>query len=523
MTDRKSFETIQAPSLVPERVLSETSDIMELLRKYYEFVGENGRPTGIISNTKDFRKFDDGLNSYVELLRDEFGIGISGDIVASKDIVFRNLKTLYQTKGTIESFRLFFRFLFGKEIDVKLPREQILIASGGKWTQNLDFYVDLGTEQNAQNFRDELTQNSLRATCEVFIGAVKYDIRILDITATKFSDTIFKITAPLDRASLLEKATDFSYGEIQGKISGALSPFEILESGSGFQVNELISINKDDAAGAIYRVIEIDGSGGIVRLQNVSVGIGFTNDVFVAVSPSTPLDDVSVNYITSLNHKTGKFTEELTIDRSSDGGPFQEVTSIVVITPTEDIVNNETNVVKSTGNDAVIKFTPQNFVIQDGFFATNDGFLSDAIYLQDNFYYQPYSYVITSSEQLDDYKNPWFNTVHPAGFKLFAEYEVTNDFSVGTSLDILKRVFFSTPFDEIEIIDSSVFDFDKTVAGLDLVEPIDDISLDATKYFIDSIASPTQVVNLLKQTGNVYSVDYFSEEYSEGITQINIG
>jgi hypothetical protein len=61
----------------------------------------------------------------------------------------------------------------------------------------------------------------------------------------------------------------------------------------------------------------------------------------------------------------------------------------------------------------------KGFVLSKGEFKTNDGFLSDNIYLQDSYYYQQYSYDVGIDIQGADWEKPFKELLHPAGFILF--------------------------------------------------------------------------------------------------------
>lgn len=58
---------------------------------------------------------------------------------------------------------------------------------------------------------------------------------------------------------------------------------------------------------------------------------------------------------------------------------------------------------------------------EDGIYTTNKGFLSDTIKLQDSYFYQQFSYVIRTGNNIDAWKNPFNKLVHPAGFIFFGE------------------------------------------------------------------------------------------------------
>jgi hypothetical protein len=61
----------------------------------------------------------------------------------------------------------------------------------------------------------------------------------------------------------------------------------------------------------------------------------------------------------------------------------------------------------------------KGFVLNKGYFKTNDGFLSDNIYLQDSYYYQQYSYDVGIDIQGSEWEKPFKELLHPAGFILF--------------------------------------------------------------------------------------------------------
>ncbi|QIG65716.1 baseplate wedge subunit [Ochrobactrum phage vB_OspM_OC] len=71
-------------------------------------------------------------------------------------------------------------------------------------------------------------------------------------------------------------------------------------------------------------------------------------------------------------------------------------------------------------------------ITQDGYYEGTYGFLSSDKYLQDNYYYQEYSYVIKSSKTVDQYQNAVKNLVHPAGLKMFGSIEMESILDIST-------------------------------------------------------------------------------------------
>ena len=64
---------------------------------------------------------------------------------------------------------------------------------------------------------------------------------------------------------------------------------------------------------------------------------------------------------------------------------------------------------------------------ESGKYTDTRGFLSWDNKIQDNYFYQEFSYVLQSEKQLDDYERTILDSIHPAGTKLFGEVEITSN------------------------------------------------------------------------------------------------
>jgi hypothetical protein len=75
-----------------------------------------------------------------------------------------------------------------------------------------------------------------------------------------------------------------------------------------------------------------------------------------------------------------------------------------------------------------------------GYYRTSDGFISDEMYIQDGKYYQAFSYVIRVEEELRKYADIIKALVHPAGMKMFAEYNLFNEIIVSAGVPNVFRL-----------------------------------------------------------------------------------
>ncbi len=103
------------------------------------------------------------------------------------------------------------------------------------------------------------------------------------------------------------------------------------------------------------------------------------------------------------------------------------------------------------GCTATLGFTTGAVNVKTGRFKNSRGMLSDVNRLQDNYYYQNYSYVIRSNVP----SNKWYdivkNTTHPAGTQLFGELiiEQTVDFSEFITVPIERLHIYEFPLEEL--------------------------------------------------------------------------
>jgi hypothetical protein len=125
---------------IPEFVRDEYPTFVTFLEAYYEFL-EGSANTGITSNNlvstaktlRDIRDVDLSLSAFETNFYNTYGSLIPLDIQTNKALLFKHLVPLYKTKGSDASFKLLFRLLFGVDIEVLLPKNNVLKASSSKW------------------------------------------------------------------------------------------------------------------------------------------------------------------------------------------------------------------------------------------------------------------------------------------------------------------------------------------------------------------------------------------------------
>jgi uncharacterized protein len=125
---------------VPEFIRDEYPTFVTFLEAYYQFL-EGTANTGITSNNlvstaktlRDIRDVDSSLEDFQTNFYNTYAPLIPLEVQANKELLFKHLVPLYKSKGSDASFKLLFQLLFGVDIDVLLPKNNVLKSSSSKW------------------------------------------------------------------------------------------------------------------------------------------------------------------------------------------------------------------------------------------------------------------------------------------------------------------------------------------------------------------------------------------------------
>jgi hypothetical protein len=125
---------------VPEFVRDEYPKFVTFLKAYYEFLESDANASvtsnNLITKAKTLRTIsnvDDSLEQFERNFYNTYATLIPLDVQANKALLFKHLANLYRSKGSEGSFKLLFQLVFGEEIDVIFPKNNVLRASASNW------------------------------------------------------------------------------------------------------------------------------------------------------------------------------------------------------------------------------------------------------------------------------------------------------------------------------------------------------------------------------------------------------
>lgn len=364
LDNSKLFVVAQDKFVKGETILGSSSNASAVINNY------KPNPVNNIQELLNFRDPDKAISNFLINFRNEFLATLPENLNnnINKRNLIKNIKSLYQSKGTKIGNELFFRLLFDEASETIYPREQILRVSDGKFTRN-KILRSLELEGETLNLVGRtITGKTSSATAVVenvskfLIGANTVSEFILNkesiegtflvgeqITGTindtddiliKATITGIPISHTITNSGVLhEESENVSIvGGGEGSIvqtksigSGSISEIIIDNPGLGYSIGDELIFNNTNTNGA--------GAAGFVSIVNGGIILeDNSNDRIVLEEATTQEDTYSGN----------KFVQEF-------GTGIGDITDIYLYDGGSGYTKLPTITISSTGNNAVLK------------------------------------------------------------------------------------------------------------------------------------------------------------------------
>lgn len=124
---------------VPEFVRDEYPKFVAFLEAYYEYLEQKQGTqindlTTVAKNLRTIKDVDDSIDDFEQSFYNTYGALIPADVQSNKALLFKHLVELYRSKGAEGSFKLLFQLVFGEDLEVILPKNNVLKPSASNWT-----------------------------------------------------------------------------------------------------------------------------------------------------------------------------------------------------------------------------------------------------------------------------------------------------------------------------------------------------------------------------------------------------
>lgn len=414
--------------------------MIEFAKAYYNFIAgktENG-------NIYDIRDLDETSGYFIEALKREYAYNTPRFAFLNDVEFIRAASNFYSAKGSEESFKFLFRIMFDSEVDLMYPSEQIFKPSTAKWEQ-------------LQSIKVSLLNNSVPATD--FIGSFltlrnssneSQNILVADAISISEFDNEFEILFSTELIIDIN-IDDVVVGEnFLAKITPTLASAKPLIPGVKFKVGQVIRFTTTTGTGGVGVVTAIDSNSGIKHVKMLQFGTAYPTNFYLSVTPDGVFTQTTGSYVAG----SGPTTANVHAVAQDVTEGFLEEGDIL---KTDYVLNDSAGaypnyVEPGYHGTYVSEFTiRQVFVLDEDYSALlickigavakypgkhvdMTGFPSNSSVLQDNNYYQDFSYVVKTDRNIKEYRDVMTNMVHPSGMKMFGEKSENLVFDTSSTL-----------------------------------------------------------------------------------------
>ena len=504
---------------IPEFIREDYPTFVAFVEAYYEFLQAQGVD---LSSVKDL---DKTLDSFIDQFKKELAHNFP-NIVSDERFLLAHIKDQYLAKGSESSYKLLFRLLFGKKVELSYPGTQMLRASDGRWNQEISVFahVDFGDPlEIVGKLVDIQTENRLIRVLvdrkEDLVGEIDRIVALGgDIYEFFLDKRFFGVLEAGDRIKFKDT--------FQATILPATQTPRITQPGKNFRVGQVFEVISGSGTGALLKVTAVDDNNGIKYAEFIKFGLGYTSSfavsllatntvnaaVLVSTTASTgrsgsPLAEGGTGSIVqTIGDRTAGFEEQGFIN-SVDYVVVDFVNGTYAGSVIREFSQKSANAATNFDDPAIVEVNLGALVRYPGYYTSNAGFLDDSIFIQDSKYYQAFSYVIRLDERLSTYKSAVKTMLHPAGLALFAEFNITNNIDLSIELESLVKSLGVGLEDDFTIFDSAVTLSSIKVVSDSISTPNDsNIIIVTGKVLDDSIDTPTD--SFVQLFGKALSTTY---------------
>lgn len=272
---------------------------VQFVKAYYEWMEQTGNALYYSRRYYDIKDIDATLDEFIKYFKNKYLVNIKFTTETNTRQLVKHALDLYRSKGTEREIKLLFQLVYGENIDIYYPSQDLFKLSDGEWYHPT--YLELTiSDNNTKLYQKEITGERS--------GAVAYIDNIIRRKVKNVLIDVAYISAVNGDFQVYEKIypTDDSLNIRDcPNIIGSLSNVEIstLGTGQNYAVGDIVDIISDYGEEGKARVASIANQTGIIDFTMIDGGYGFTAnaDIYVANATFT-ISNATVTNTSLLNY-----------------------------------------------------------------------------------------------------------------------------------------------------------------------------------------------------------------------------
>jgi hypothetical protein len=273
----------------------------------------------------------------------------------------KNIRDFYEAKGTEKTYELLFRILYDTVVEFYYPKVDLLKTSDGKWNQKNSLKV-------SSNLGKRIFSYMGKPVKQYTNGSVTASGTVQNIT--KYQQSIYDLSeveiVGINGTFQANQPVIFADEAVETRVYSVIGSITILSGGLNYKIGDKVvftNTGSDSGTGAEAEVTQVSSAGKILKITINNFGVNYNSPPTITVS-------------------------------SNSGYGFSG----------------------TCGVSGVCRHA--------GYYTNNDGKLSSNKVLQDNHYYQNYSYVLKTEIVVSRYRDIIKRLIHPAGLGFFGQISI---------------------------------------------------------------------------------------------------
>jgi hypothetical protein len=435
---------------IPEYLRGESPLFKAFVELYYKYADQKSAAGYQIINSDIESDIDTTSSTEIDKFYDTYGVDLPRSVALDRRNLIKILNKIYEAKGTEKAIKLLFRTIFNDEVTITYPGEQRLKASDGVWIR--EKYITLRTIVGT------LPQGQIQLSITNELGNFTFEANRYDLIPGGYVRVFFQsyFNIHFNPNQRIFNFSDLGSIVYAGDIVPSPSYFEIISPGRGWQKGQTFTV-PGSYTNTLVRVTEIGPLGEMLDTQVIDYGYNHSVDQIVTISPypikpvtgdiyvesvMTSLSPPTFTHTLVVNEPVKKISEHVSgyTDGASDyfSEDYVDTTYIALSIVNSAFVQDYNPIPADTDltigewelSRTTLAFRQENIVTTRGYFENDNSQLSNQfIKLQDNYFYQSYSYLIKTSRDITEYDN-LLKIAHPAGLKQFANLSKTSNLDI---------------------------------------------------------------------------------------------
>lgn len=318
---------------LPEYIRDDYPTFVAFIEAYYEYLNSQG------VDYTSVRDIDLTLEQFIDQFKKELAYNLPA-ITQDQRFLLQNIKQQYLAKGSEASYKLLFKLLYSKDVELIYPGRSMLIASDGRWNQEISVFarVDFGTPEDVVGkLVDVQTKDRIiRVVVDRFQELDGDEDRLAVIDPNNKIYEFF-----LDRKFVGNISADDKIifnQQFQATILPSTQKLTITQPGKNFRIGQVFELKSGIGTGTLVKVTAITREGGIKYAEIIKFGIGYSADFAVSVVSSNAINTIPV----IRNTGSATVVQQDTYSSLGDGTLIADPQSNIII-------GNATNFGQTTG------------------------------------------------------------------------------------------------------------------------------------------------------------------------------